>query len=181
MSHEHLKDQNKPLPTQIKTARVGKRCKPISNCNQIKSNNQYTPITLSRKDQLSSGNRWACFGCRAYGSNTMMAQKLQPVLQIQLLTVSQKHYKCIIAKHYKLTGQIIAREDFQILLRERHKCRLLAKESLLIRATTSNMNRTDRRVQLYVYPSGLDFRLIKSAIGDRRSIPPTTDSQATTA
>ncbi|CAF1608090.1 unnamed protein product, partial [Didymodactylos carnosus] len=58
-------------------------------------------------------------------------------------------------KHYKDTGHQFTSDNFRITLPEKHKYKLLLKESLAIRAIAFVLNGTDRSVPLYVYPGGV--------------------------
>ncbi|CAF1391704.1 unnamed protein product [Didymodactylos carnosus] len=74
--------------------------------------------------------------------------------------------KSAIGKHYSNTGHVITDNNFEIVLREKQKYKLLVKESLVIRASLSMLNGTDRSVPLYVYSEG-----VKSNLWDRKRIP----------
>jgi hypothetical protein len=63
--------------------------------------------------------------------------------------------KSAISKHYISTGHIFTNKDFQVLLSDPHRYRLLIKESLLIRQKNPILNGTDRSLPLYIYPDGL--------------------------
>jgi hypothetical protein len=64
--------------------------------------------------------------------------------------------KSALSKHYVSTGHVFTNKDFQILLSDHHRYRLLIKESLLIRQRNPKLNGTDRSLPLYIYPDGLE-------------------------
>jgi hypothetical protein len=64
--------------------------------------------------------------------------------------------KSALSKHYVSTGHVFTDKDFQILLSDQHRYRLLVKESLLIRQRSPKLNGTDRSLPLYIYPEGFE-------------------------
>jgi len=64
--------------------------------------------------------------------------------------------KSALAKHYVSTGHLFTDKDFQILLSDQHRYRLLINESLLIREKNPKLNGTDRSLPLYIYPAGIE-------------------------
>ncbi|CAF0928945.1 unnamed protein product [Didymodactylos carnosus] len=73
--------------------------------------------------------------------------------------------KSAISKHYLTTGHVFTSNDFEIVLREKHRYKLLVKESLVIRTISPVLNGTDRSVPLYVYSNG-----IQSVLWARKNI-----------
>lgn len=63
--------------------------------------------------------------------------------------------KSALTKHYVATGHVFRDNDFKILLSDRHRYRLLIKESILIRQKEPKLNGTDRSIPLYIYPDGV--------------------------
>jgi hypothetical protein len=84
--------------------------------------------------------------------------------------------KSALTKHYISTGHIFSNTDFQILLSDQHRYRLLVKESLLIRQRNPQLNGTERSLPLYIYPDGLANNQMATCTRNN----PTTNTNNTT-
>ncbi|CAM4834624.1 unnamed protein product [Rotaria magnacalcarata] len=60
-----------------------------------------------------------------------------------------------VSKHFAATGHRFTTDDFDILLSDYHRYRLVIKESLLIIRRNPKMNVNERSMPLYIYPDGL--------------------------
>ncbi|CAF3427539.1 unnamed protein product, partial [Rotaria sp. Silwood2] len=63
--------------------------------------------------------------------------------------------KSSIFQHEKETGHRMDWSNFQVVWQDNHYYRLLIKESLLIKAYESELNKTTHSVPLLVFPDGL--------------------------
>ncbi|CAF3940416.1 unnamed protein product [Rotaria sp. Silwood1] len=63
--------------------------------------------------------------------------------------------KSALTKDFVSTGHAFTTDDFKILLSDRHRYRLLIKESILIRQREPKLNGTDRSTPLYIFPDGI--------------------------
>ncbi|CAF3951738.1 unnamed protein product [Rotaria sp. Silwood1] len=70
-------------------------------------------------------------------------------------TANQMIPKSALTKHFVSTGHAFTTNDFNILLSDRHRYRLLIKESILIRQREPKLNGTDRSIPLYIFPDGI--------------------------
>ena len=59
-----------------------------------------------------------------------------------------------LTRHYLATGHLFTDQDFNILLADPHRYKLLIKESLLIKKTRPAFNGMERSLPLYIYPDG---------------------------
>ncbi|CAM4840181.1 unnamed protein product [Rotaria magnacalcarata] len=63
--------------------------------------------------------------------------------------------KSALSKHFAATGHRFNADDFDILLSDYHRYRLVIKESLLIIRRNPTLNVNERSMPLYIYPDGL--------------------------
>ena len=70
-----------------------------------------------------------------------------------------------IAEHEETTGHHMDWRNCRIVWRDNNVCRLLIKESLIIRAHEPRLNRTTHSVPLLVFPEGLERHLVPDPNG----------------
>ncbi|CAF0799558.1 unnamed protein product [Didymodactylos carnosus] len=160
--HEHLSDQNKCTPS--KSACVTKKSI-HKTVKQVVAPRITGPITRQRTGKLPPSTRQVPQQDldEALATLTKTTDSLKPCTA-----------QSAIAKHYSSTGHTMTSDDFQILVTEQHRYRLLVKESLMIRAKTPVLNGTDRSIPLYIFPNGIRRELLTRIMGDKRMIPPDT-------
>ena len=147
--HEHLFDQNKFLPQTLEIKEPKRKNKNISNLSQKPIIHYKGPTTRSRTGKLPSPP------IKLYHDEI--------VELLKQTTLNPKNEdppipKSAISKHYTKTHHIITKNDFSILLMERHRYRLRIKESLLIKATDPKLNGDERSMPLYIFPNGIEIK-----------------------
>ncbi|CAF1614524.1 unnamed protein product [Adineta ricciae] len=100
------------------------------------------PATIRRSQRIQAQN------------NMPTASNLTTTSVTTISTDDQKR-KSSIEHHQNQTGHEMNWENFNILCHESHKYKLLLKESLIIKAYNTALNKTTHSVPLIIYPEGL--------------------------
>ncbi len=145
---EQVSNQRKLLP------------KPSSLPTTVKKNNASSTNKVQKKVHMTRSQTNKTLAIK----DTLTQDDIDEILMNTIVVAKKEDDlvpKSAMSKHLVSTGHVFTDKDFQILLSENHRYRLLVKESLLIRRTNPVLNGTDRSLPLYIYPDGIERKDMK--------------------
>jgi hypothetical protein len=145
---EHVSNQRKLLPKPSSLTTTNKKSKNAHSADKI---DKKVHMTRSQTRQIVTAKETLT---KSDIAPTFMT--ITPVGEIENKLIP----KSAISKHYVATKHVLSAKDFQILLCDPHKYRLVIKESLCIRHTNPVLNGADRSIPLYIYPDGIENKEI---------------------
>lgn len=114
-----------------------------------------TPETLRRSARIRQKNE------KTNSPNTnQMGQNIDTADTYSNNESRKKPPDTSISNHQQQTGHRIDWEGFKVVWQDSHSYKLLVKESLVIKAYETPLNRTTHSVPMYVFPEGLPRALI---------------------